>query len=331
MTDQPRIPTPRLGPDACSRSWEEAGHPVWGTAAIARFWVALEQPGPWGRDAFTESWLDPALGAGLQRACQEAGGRLVLVRSVGDRRSRADRAPRQVFVAGGLAGRPWLVTGAVVDPAELRALPLDLLAGPDPQPVLEAVPGTRLTDGGIVLVCTNGRRDVCCAVRGRPVALAASRARPGQVWECTHTGGHRFAATGIGLPSGHTAARLTPELAVRLVEAEGRRELAPELLDPAHDRGRSHLPLTHQAAQGWVRSVTGETSLTALACSSRGDDRDDEVTVTHVDGRVWRLRVHKEPTGERLVDSCGGGPRPAHAFVVDELGPRDAAPAGSHG
>ena len=53
-----------------------------------------------------------------------------------------------------------------------------------------------------LLVCTNGTRDTCCARLGRPVAAAAARRFPDQVWEVTHTSGHRFAPTTVLLPSG---------------------------------------------------------------------------------------------------------------------------------
>lgn len=322
MTSERPDPTSKLPETACSLSWEGAGHPVGGTAAMADFWIALEQPGPWGRDAFTESWLDPALGDRLEGACARAGGRLVLIRSVSDRRSQADGAPRQVFVAGdlrGASGGPWLLAGAIVDPADLLGLDLGALVDQGPDAVLQALTGLHRTDAGILLVCTNGKRDVCCAVRGRPVVLEGARHRPGQVWECTHTGGHRFAATGIALPSGHTIARLTGELAVQVVDAEARRELCLAALDAAHDRGRSHLDLPAQAAEAWVRARTEETSLRALTSRiESGDEWDAQVRVTHEDGRAWRLRVHKEPTGERLYDSCGNDPAPAHRFYVDE-------------
>lgn len=54
----------------------------------------------------------------------------------------------------------------------------------------------------VVLVCTHSARDVCCAVRGRAVASVLTRRWPGQVWECSHLGGHRFAATVLVLPDG---------------------------------------------------------------------------------------------------------------------------------
>ena len=44
------------------------------------------------------------------------------------------------------------------------------------------------------LVCTNGKRDACCARDGLPVARALAALRPDEAWECSHLGGHRFAA-----------------------------------------------------------------------------------------------------------------------------------------
>ena len=56
-----------------------------------------------------------------------------------------------------------------------------------------------------LLVCTHGRRDVCCGSLGTELAfgLAATVQRPDtKVWRTSHTGGHRFAPTVILLPQG---------------------------------------------------------------------------------------------------------------------------------
>jgi len=45
--------------DACSVVWDNAEASALGTAAVAMFWIALEQTGPWGREAATQSHLDP--------------------------------------------------------------------------------------------------------------------------------------------------------------------------------------------------------------------------------------------------------------------------------
>ena len=52
------------------------------------------------------------------------------------------------------------------------------------------------------LVCTHGKRNVCCARLGGPLAQTLATRHPGQVWETTHVGGHRFAANLVILPHG---------------------------------------------------------------------------------------------------------------------------------
>jgi hypothetical protein len=62
--------------------------------------------------------------------------------------------------------------------------------------------GAPVTD---VLVCTHGRRDVCCGALGTNLALdLASQPLPPdvRVRRTSHTGGHRFAPTFIVLPEG---------------------------------------------------------------------------------------------------------------------------------
>lgn len=59
----------------------------------------------------------------------------------------------------------------------------------------------------IVVVCTHGKRDKCCAKYGFPVyqRLAdelVSANSDFSVWECTHVGGDRFAANVLWLPFG---------------------------------------------------------------------------------------------------------------------------------
>ena len=55
--------------------------------------------------------------------------------------------------------------------------------------------------GPVVVVCTHGRRDVCCAERGRPLAAATALEHPGAVWESTHVGGDRFAGEPDRVPA----------------------------------------------------------------------------------------------------------------------------------
>ena len=297
--------------DACSVISDVAGASALGTAPAATFWVALEQNGPWGARAATRSGLDPDVGMALERRCKEAGGRFILIRRP---RSHSDvqvGRPHRVYLAGGLADRPWMVEKSVDDPEELLRVPWAALQGGDISAVQESVPELDRSPVPVLLVCTNSKRDICCALRGRPVALECSEQRPSRVWECSHTGGHRFAPTGVLLPHGQTFARLSETSAVAAVDASSRGELPLELLGMAHDRGRSHLSPAAQAAESTVRAQILEPSLLALSTTAvplPGREDAWACQVTHVDGRHWDVVAVRGSGGSDRPESCGKAP-----------------------
>ncbi|WP_018156048.1 sucrase ferredoxin [Demetria terragena] len=306
-------------PDACSVQWEQDAPSAAGTASPATFWVALEQPGPWGRDAITASRLDVGLGKELAARCADAGGRLLLIREPGQRAEQALTGRARVLIAGRLANDPYLLTGSVTSPADLLDLPFEALVDQPPGIASDAIPDLTLATEPALLVCTNGRRDVCCAVRGRPLAHHTAIVFPGQVWECSHTGGHRFAPTAIALPSGQTWARLTPELAVRALAAEGGNRLDPELNSPHYNRGRSCLPAPAQAAEAWWRSRTSEDRLGGLSWTVDERSGGFRVELSHQDGRTATLWVtHTSDPGERS-DSCGKAIGPTRSWQVEPI------------
>lgn len=294
--------------DACSVIWENAEASAFGTASVAIFWIALEQSGPWGREAATQSHLDPAVGMALDRTCREAGGRLSLIRRPGAHSDTRVTRPQRVYIAGGLAELPWLLEADIDDPAQLLGLPWASLADGDMEAVQDRMPELDESVSAVLMVCTNSRRDVCCAVRGRPVAIESASQRPGQVWECSHTGGHRFAPTGVLLPHGHTIARLSPVSAVSALDAASRDEIPVELMGPAHDRGRSSLTPPAQAAESVVRQQIGETrllSLSTTAAPGPGQDNAWQCRVSHVDGRTWDVMSVRASGRESRPESCG--------------------------
>ncbi|MEL4503746.1 sucrase ferredoxin [Luteococcus sp. H138] len=289
---------------SCSDGFSAARIPVWGTAPDAAFWVALEQPGPWGAKAFTQSRLDPELGSLLERTVALAGGRLLLVRCP---LSHPDgQNPRRVLVGGGPVSAPWLATAVLDDAAELVHLLSqwgDLGAATAPPAPLEVCEP-------MLLVCTNGKRDVCCAVKGAPLARELAEHFPGRVWEATHLGGHRFASTALALPSRQVLAFIDGELAVRALDGQ---LLA---LDGEHDRGRSDLPQPARAADCWLRTQTGQTDPGAITYAVD----EDLVTATHRDGRVSTLRVSKHSSDElELPESCGKAPVPVSWWSVEPV------------
>lgn len=309
--------------------WDGASEAAWGSAAPATFWVALEQPGPWGHRALTQSRLDRRIGAAIEGRAAAAGGRALLIRSVGEHRATPNQPlKRRVLLSGGMShGQPWLLTGVILDPGELLGLPWDTLAGPDSGPAQAALPVLAPSTTPVVLVCTNSKRDTCCAIRGRAVARAAAERRPGQVWECTHCGGHRFAATGIVLPSGHTLGRLTADLAANVLDAAAEDRMDPAQLSPVHNRGFSHLRPPAQAAEAFVRALIGEADVCALAVDiERPADSDDGewlIGVRHRDGRFWSVAVREQTSPILRRNACSTDPVPTRSWQARLLSSRD--------
>jgi hypothetical protein len=280
--------------ERCSRLSATVGEPTAGTAPAAAGWIALEQPGPWGREAATESHLDPDLGRDLATRALSAGARLALIRRPGRHPDTGDG--RTVWLACTVPGRTALYRARVGDPRALLDLDLaGLCAGRVP------ALGEPVT-GPVLLVCTNARRDACCALYGRPLAQALAGRYPGRVWEASHLGGHRFAPTALLLAGGYAYGRLTVERAARVLDAanSGRVHL-PGL------RGRTSHPPAGQVAEVAVREMTGVDGPDALRV---GEPGDGVVTVDHVDGRAWRVRIGTTSHGVVRPESCGKPVKP---------------------
>ena len=304
---------PRSGPGLCSALSALAGEPLAGSAADARGWVALEQPGAWGAKALKDSALDPAIGKALDSAASRHGLRPVLIRRPGRAGgpARTPDATRRVLVAHSRPGRSWLLAGSVDDPAAVLDLDWAAIADGDASAVVASLPTLAPEPEPHLLVCANGKRDACCAIVGRPVAAAAAELRPGQVWETTHLGGHRFAPTAVALPSGWTFGRLTAASAAPTLDAIG-----AGVVDLEAARGRSVWPGPGQVAELAVRrqlDARGVDDVTAVARA------DDGWTVALADGRRWHVAVERRTTGAARPESCGKKPAPVEPYVAGAL------------
>ena len=191
----------------CSLASAADDEPMAGTAPTATELLLVETPGPWGRDAVTENRLPEAV---REHLAGLSGTKVLLVRRYGG----GDGPGTRVFHARREGGR-FAVTSAVLERPE-DVVPLDLG---------ELAP----YDGPLWLVCTNGRRDLCCADVGRAVVAELAREWPEGTWETTHLGGHRFAGTLLALPSGLNLGRLDPEGAVEACRAVERGEVPLDL------------------------------------------------------------------------------------------------------
>jgi hypothetical protein len=231
----PARPVGRLDGSRCSvRALTRGDSPV-ATASPAQRWLLIEQPGPWGREALTESRFDADVAPVLAKRSRESGVRLLLVRRPGGRLADSGRRWAYADSRPGREGLWWSV----------RTSDADLLTAPWDGSVGEAA--SRPT----YLVCTHGGHDACCALRGRPLALSLPAPGPADVWECSHLGGDRFAANVLVLPYGFYYGQV-PGDGSDLVAAHSREQVALPWL-----RGRAGVPAPAQAAQHFARGELG--------------------------------------------------------------------------
>ncbi|MER5638712.1 sucrase ferredoxin [Kitasatospora sp. NPDC002227] len=294
--------------NTCTTISAELAEPLAATAASATTWLLIEQAGPWGAKALTESHLEAALGRQLDAAAAGTGVRIALIRRPGRHADAADGTPHTVLVGHTAPGRSWVRRLTVTDPAELLELDFAALGAGD-----HAGLGTAHSGGPIALVCTNGRRDRCCALLGRPLAADLAAAGHSEVWEVTHLGGHRFSPTMLVLPYGYAYGRLTEAAAKEVLAAT-----AAGHTSPAWSRGRSYWDRPGQAAEQAVRELTGETAADALTLTQEpAGERRWRVRVTHRDGRGWTAEVAQLPSEPARPESCGKTPgTPARMDVV---------------
>jgi hypothetical protein len=212
-----------------------------GTAPeTARSWLLIEHDGPWPEET-ADAALPGAL-AELAARAGELGVRVQLIRRPGRRRGHPDAergelaAPVAVFVGWTVGSSPWLRRGDAAAVGELSAQLDGLPEGTIPS---FGAPAT----APLYLVCAHGRRDVCCARFGAPLARALASAHPAQVWETTHVGGHRYAANLVILPHGLYYGPVSTVSATAAIAAYQRGEIVPDRY-----RGRAGQSQGQQAA-----------------------------------------------------------------------------------
>lgn len=321
MPGEPAAPRrPREPSGLCSRASVEVGESMTGTAPTTRSWLVIEQPGAYGRDALSQSYLPAEVARHASSFKADGQVRPLLVRRNPGRRheesgpspGEAGPTPRRVWWSSAdyPGGELWSLS--FIDARELLSLDLTRLvsgrpdlvhpnAAPDPEPML--------------LVCTNGARDRCCAIRTRPIAAAllADPDRGNRVWECSHLGGHRFAPTAVQLPQGWVHGRLDLATAGRVLDAARRGQVALETA-----RGWSALSPPAQAADLAVRRRLDIRTLAGLNVTPATGDPNDWLVLTPGHGQV-RVRVRSEPVPAH-PESCGSEPAPGEQWRAEILG-----------
>jgi hypothetical protein len=224
-------------PFRCGSSARDRADPQLGSAPQFRRWLLIEHRGPWQVDALAGSQISPPVLTQLLSTARAQNARPLLIRRPG----RSDpAAPRSWAVAYENGAVRW---GTWREDDELLAADVAMTG--------DAPPPGGATDQ-VLLVCAHGVHDVCCALRGRPVAAALAREWPEATWECSHVGGDRFSANLVVLPDGVYYGYLDAETAVATVRSHLRGEVVVEYL-----RGMTRAAPPAQAAIAAVHQRLG--------------------------------------------------------------------------
>jgi hypothetical protein len=232
----------------CSECSREVGEQVFATAPRVDQWVLLEYAGAWGSKAIPESDLAPEIKARLNGW----GDGIPFTKTLFIKQGTPGAKVR-LFVALTSETQPALYRFELNHYADLLTFDLESVLRRDPRHA------DQLQRDPLLLVCTNGRRDVSCAKYGIPVYQACAAQTPGWTWESSHVGGHRFAATFVMLPDGLMYGRVDVDDVPNLLEAQRDRYIVIDKL-----RGRSCYDAPVQAAEYYLRGITGLRAINAL-------------------------------------------------------------------
>ncbi len=299
--------TARGTPAPCSSASLAAGEALAGTAPFATAWLIIEQEGPYGPNALIDSHLPGAIGHELTKRIDGTTIKALLVRKPGPHADDHHQPQlRRVWWAFSEPGRVAMRSWATERPEALLDLNLNALAEGN----LDSVhPDAVRDDVPLLAVCTNGRRDVCCALIGRPIAVSLSREPTwaGRVWESSHIGGHRFAPTMLVLPHGWVHGRFDQIGAIEVAEqARGGRVALHSA------RGRSSLPPAAQAADLAVRVTHNVQGIDDTRVTPSDSDSNEWAVATPQD--QWTVRV-SSIVGSSRPESCGQTPEPVRSFT----------------
>lgn len=286
----------------CAEMSREGGEPLVATASRVDNWILVEYRGLWSRDALAGSGLSDQAKGALREQADRPRTKVLFIR----RRER--REGLAVFVGRTAERGSTLFRLELGSYEELARLDL---AGP-------GFAGSPV-EHPLLLVCTHGKHDRCCARYGRPLYDALREQLDEEwVWQVSHVGGDRFAGNLVVLPEGLYYGRVRPEDAWPLLDDHLAGRIHLERF-----RGRSCYPFPVQAADAAIRDQAGLRRIDELSFvgAKRGAETWLMRFVVPETGVRYEVEVRAE-TGELTYLTCSARSlrRPRRFVVVTAPG-----------
>lgn len=278
----------------CSQRSRAVGEQLFGTAKRTSTWLLLEYPYLWGGRAFEESDLPVKLKSQLSSFLNQIpDSKLLLIKN----QSSLFQERIALFVVISTENQPRIYQFRFDSYADLGDLELSRLLSD------QSAFSSHLRSEPIFLVCTNGKRDPCCAKYGLPVYDQMSTIKREAVWQSTHLGGHRFATNVLCFPQGILYGRVDEDSAIPLIHAHAEGNLLLEKY-----RGRTCFESQVQAADYYLRKKTGLREIQAFRLAGVDVPRSDQWIVkfnSPSNGKTYQVTISSELSEFQTYASCG--------------------------
>jgi hypothetical protein len=277
----------------CSLLSTAAGEPLIGSAGKTNVFFLLEYNGVWESKAFEKSAIPEAVKQQLDSFAKSLpAAKTLLIKQSSQARHRSIH----FYIALTDENDPRLYLFELSSYEELLDLNLEgVLQGDERH-------AGRLQTAPLYLVCTNGRRDACCARFGFQVYEALKKTVGEAAWECSHLGGHRFASNVFHMPYGVLYGRVQPQDVKALAEQMQAGQIHLENL-----RGRAAYLPSVQAAEYYLRRESGELTLGTYRLKEAIETEPGRWRINFIaaaTGAERRLEIMAEQSSEQVFESC---------------------------
>ncbi|MEM7098207.1 MAG: sucrase ferredoxin [Pseudomonadota bacterium] len=290
----------------CSVEASQENAALVGTAVEVQYWLLVEYNRAWKPKALLDNDLGDLINTHLDELPREfaaLSGLKLRVQFVKQASSRIRKYPK-ILIARGI-DHPSLFERQLVQPDDLLHLSCEQILDP-------VTAGFTPLQDSIVLVCTNGQRDVCCARFGLPVYASLDADLGDRAWQTTHVGGHRYAPNILHLPSGLLHGFVSAEEAPEVVRALDQGKLTLDRL-----RGRSALPPASQAAEVFVNRDREQRANTYLTWLDQVELDQHTHKVRFLDPHQQMVTVElRTSLSEPVLASCEGKAKPVKEFEL---------------
>jgi len=276
----------------CSALSLEAEEEMFATAPRVDVWLLLEYKQAWGEKAFPSSKLPEAVKKRFSEYLDSIipNSRLQLIKR---HNNPEDTIRFYIGVSDEL--KPKLFEFSLSNYEGVLSLNIpEIIAGRDSH-FLRSEP--------LFLVCTHGTHDKCCGTFGVPVYMEAVKQENGFLaWQCTHVGGHRFAANFLCLPHGIYYGRVRESSVGDLI-----RDYKNGHISIKNYRGRSCYSPDAQAAEYFLRVNTSISEIPSFRLKEiKKTDKDNSIVefISEMDGKIHLINIQRNPSALENYTSC---------------------------